>query len=228
MKYFGPLGGVFGAGSIDGGRGGGDLPEGRACASLTIRRGGVDCLGAVGKGGAFMRRTAVPVAGAATGSPVAGVVGPSVPSATLAYAARRASNILPRTIGAGLAAADPVAYGPIGRGGGPDPFSNTARAAAYGVLTCAMDIPASDGATAGGKLPPPPFALPSVETTASGATAGGKPPPPSPPAPAARDKPSPLALAFEVVALTRGGAGTPFGGSFQVLRVPRPTHGYLL
>ena len=42
-------------------------------------------------------------------------------------------------------------------------------------------------------------------------TAGGKPPPPLPPNPAKRGTPSLLALAFEVVALTKGGAGTPFG-----------------
>ena len=85
LEAFGPRGGVLGAGRIDGGSGGGDLPVERSYAPLAIRLGGLDCRGAGGKGRAFMRRTTgATVVDSTTGPSAVGVAGSAAPEATLA------------------------------------------------------------------------------------------------------------------------------------------------
>ena len=80
LTLWGARGGVFGAGSIEGGIGGGDFPVSRG-----TLLGGLDWRGAGGKGGAFIRRGAaartVPVT---VGSSTPGTVASAAPEATLA------------------------------------------------------------------------------------------------------------------------------------------------
>ena len=104
------LGGVLGAGIIEGGNGGAAFVLTCPGPAFGPRRGGVEVRGSGGGGGAFTLWVAAGVAKRVTlpAGDELDVVGVGIVAAASAYVARLASQILPLAIGGGLVSAAPV------------------------------------------------------------------------------------------------------------------------